>query len=201
LVELLLALELLFQPVPYRELRYVEVVGQTDFYTCGPAAVATLLTYYYSIPTTEAEALELAEGFTRAQGLEPAKGINALALKQTLEAKGILTKGFRVKPEALKDYFDRGGLPLIAHLTEPQKHFVVVVGFVGDQVVLGDPSWGRRIIPFTAFVKEHGYSEIVLVPLPSDPEIVRTVKERQKATLEWAADRLAHLANLREGLP
>jgi len=201
LVELLLALELLFQPVPYWELRYTEVVGQTDFYTCGPAAVATLLTYYYGIPTTEAEALELAEGFMRAQGLEPAKGINALALKQTLEAKGILTKGFRVKPEALKDYFDRGGLPLIAHLTEPQKHFVVVVEFVGDQVVLGDPSWGRRIIPFTAIVKEHGYSEIVLVPLPADREIVRTAKERQKATLEWAAYRLAHLANLQEGLP
>jgi predicted double-glycine peptidase len=201
MIEVLLLVELLFQPVPYRELRYIEVVGQTDFYTCGPAAVATLLTYYYSIPTTEAEALELAEGFMRAQDLEPAKGINALALKQTLEAKGILTKGFRVKPEALKDYFDRGGLPLIAHLTEPQKHFVVVVGFVGDQVVLGDPSWGRRTIPFSAFVKEHGYNEIVLVSLPSDPEIVRSAKERQKATLEWAADRLAHLANLREGLP
>jgi len=118
--------EPLFQLAPYRDLRYAEIVRQTDWYTCGPAAVATLLTYYYNIPTTEAEALELAEGFMRAQGLEPAKGINALALKQTLEAKGILTKGFRVKPEALKDYFDRGGLPLIAHLTEPQKHFVVV---------------------------------------------------------------------------
>ena len=67
MLALFLLVELLFQPVPYRELRYV--VGQTDFYTCGPAAVATLPTYYYGIPTTEAEALELAEGFMRAQGL------------------------------------------------------------------------------------------------------------------------------------
>ena len=69
MVELLLAPEFLVQPVPYQELRYVEVVGQTDFYTCGPAAVATLLTYYYGIPTTEAEALELTEEFMRAQDL------------------------------------------------------------------------------------------------------------------------------------
>jgi len=55
----------------YRELRYDGVVGQTDWYTCGPAAVATLLTYYYGIPTTEAEALKLAEGFMREMGLEP----------------------------------------------------------------------------------------------------------------------------------
>jgi len=64
-LEFLLA-ELLFQPVSYRDLRYVKVVGQTDFYTCGLAAGATLLTYYYGIPTTEGEALELAEGFMRA---------------------------------------------------------------------------------------------------------------------------------------
>lgn len=48
------------------------MVGQIDWYTCGPAAVATLLTYYYEIPTTEAEALELAEEFMREMGLEPA---------------------------------------------------------------------------------------------------------------------------------
>ncbi|MGB9861638.1 MAG: C39 family peptidase [Candidatus Bipolaricaulaceae bacterium] len=176
------------------------MVGQTDWYTCGPAAVATLLTYYYGIPATEEDALELAEGFMREMGLDPKQGINALALKRTLEAKGIPTKGFRVKPEALKDYFDRGGLPLIAHLTQPQKHFVVAIGFVGDHIVLADPSWGRRIVPFTAFVKEHGYSEVVLVPIPP-PELFPTAWERQKATLEWARNRVSTLANLREWLP
>ena len=31
---------------PYRTLRYEGVVGQTTYYTCGAAAVATLLTHY-----------------------------------------------------------------------------------------------------------------------------------------------------------
>lgn len=106
MLTLILFAELVFQPMPYLELRYEWVVGQTDWYTCGPAAVATLLNFF-GIPTTWEEALELAEEFMRAQGFEPGaeRGINALALKQTLEAKGIPTKGFRVKPEALKDFF------------------------------------------------------------------------------------------------
>lgn len=202
MAELVLLVELLFQPVPYRDLRYEWVVGQADWYTCGPAAVATLLTHFYGLPTTEAEALELAEGFMRAQGLEPGLGrrITALALKQVLEAKGIPTKGFRVEPEALRDYFTRGGLPVIVHLTEPQKHFVVAVGMVGDQIVLADPSWGQSIIPFLALVKERGYSEVVLVPIPP-LELAQRAPEKQKEILEWAAFRLATLARLREALP
>jgi len=186
----------------YRELRYEGVIGQTDWYTCGPAAVATLLTHYYGIPTTETEALELAEGFMEKMGLEPGpeRGINALALKRTLEAKGIPTKGYRVKPEDLQDYFTQGGLPVIVHPTKPQKHFVVAVGMVGDEIVLADPSWGRSIIPFTALVNERGYSGVVLVPIPP-LELAQRAQEKQKEILEWAAFRLAALARLREELP
>lgn len=199
MVELILFFELLLQPVPYRNLRYEWVVGQAEWYTCGPAAVATLLTYY-GISATEEDVLSLAEDFMREMGLDPKQGINALALKRALEAKGIPTKGFRVKPDALKDYFDRGGLPLIAHLTEPQKHFMVAIGFVGDQIVLADPSWGRRIIPFSAFVEDHKYSEVVLVPIPP-PELILIARERQAAILEWARLRLQRLNDLRERMP
>jgi len=199
---MLLALEPAVSPVSYRDLRYIEVIGQTDWYTCGPAAVATLLTYYYGIPTAEAEALELAEDFMREMGLEPGpeRGINALALKQTLEAKGVPTKGYRVKPGALRDYFARGGLPVIVHFTEPQKHFVVAVGMVEDQIVLADPSWGRSIIPFSALIEERGYSGIVLVPIPP-PELVQHVRSSQEDALRWAQERLSALARLREELP
>ncbi|MEO1430329.1 MAG: hypothetical protein AAFV71_14945 [Cyanobacteria bacterium J06633_8] len=34
------------RPIPYRTLRYQKVIGQTEWYTCGPAAIATLLIYY-----------------------------------------------------------------------------------------------------------------------------------------------------------
>lgn len=133
-------------------------------------------------------------------GPGPERGINALALKKTLEAKGIPTKGYRVKPEDLRDYFTRGGLPVIVHLTKPQKHFVVAVGMVEGQLVLADPSWGRSIIPFSALIGERGYTGIVLVPIPSS-ELARRAQAVQKAVLTWAQGRLAALARLREELP
>lgn len=197
MLELLLLAELLFQPLPHRDLRYAEVVGQADWYTCGAAAVATLLTHYYGIPTTEAEALELAEGFMAATGREPGQALTALALKQTLEAKGIPTKGYRVSPEALADYFTRGGLPLILHLTEPQKHFAVGVGMVGDHIVLADPSWGQSLLPLSVLVHERGYSGVVLVPIPP-PELFFVVQERQQKALRRAEERLLALDRLRE---
>ncbi|MEM4919229.1 MAG: cysteine peptidase family C39 domain-containing protein [Thermofilaceae archaeon] len=190
-------MELLFQTLPYRDLWYTGVVGQTDWYTCGAAAVATLLTHYYGIPTTEAEALELAEGFMAATGREPGQALTALALKQTLEAKGIPTRGYRVTPEALTDYFARGGLPVILHLTEPQKHFVLGVGMVWDHLVLADPSWGQSLLPISVLVHERGYSGVVLVPIPP-PELFFVVQERQQKALRRAEERLLALDRLRK---
>ncbi|MGC9523684.1 MAG: C39 family peptidase [Anaerolineae bacterium] len=194
--------ELLSGVASHRDLRHAQVVGQSSNYTCGPAAVSTLLTYYYGIPITEMEALELAEAAMRAEGGQPGRerGINALALLRVLEAKGIPTTGYRVSLGALHDYFERGGLPLIAHLTTPNKHFVVAVGVVNDHVVLADPTWGRSIIPFSALIEERGYRGVVLVPIPN-PGITQRVRAAQQATLTWARQRLAALSRLRESLP
>lgn len=184
----------------FRELRYEGVVGQTDWYTCGPAAVATLLIYYFGIETSEFEILELSEGFMRKRGQGPGHGITALALKQALQAMGIETRGIRVTPVALADYFRRGGLPLILHVSHPQEHYLVVIGMIGEQVILTDPSWGRAIIPFSILAEEKWESGVVLVTVPS-AELVQRVRAQQERTLAWAVERLSRLANLRETLP
>jgi predicted double-glycine peptidase len=186
----------------FHELRYEGVVGQTNEYTCGAAAVATILTYFYGISTSESEILNLAEEAVQMRGGEPSQGhgLTAYDLKKGLEVEGIEAKGFQVTPQALRDYFVRGGLPAIIHLTKPEKHFVVAVGMLGNQIVLADPSWGRSIIPFTVLISARGYSEVVLVPIPS-PELAVRVEIEQKKTLVWAQDRLIALAWLREDLP
>ncbi len=185
-------------PTPYRTLRHAEVVVQTDWFTCGAAAVATLLRVYYGRGEVgEKEVLALA---LRAMGLgeEEArpKGLTALALLRAMEALGLPGRGFRVSLEGLRDYFARGGLPLILHTTRPEPHYVVGVGMVGDQVVLDDPSWGRRLLPLQEFIPHKGFSGAVLVPTPS-PEFIPLVRARQGAVLAWARGRLERLETLR----
>jgi hypothetical protein len=189
-------------PSSYLFLRYTDVIEQSNEYTCGAAAVATLLTCFYGIPVTEQDALNLVYGSMHARGEKPeqGRGITAYDLKEALEAKGIRTEGFLVKPAALQDYFSRGGLPVIIHLTKPEKHFEVVVGMVGEQIVIADPSWGRSVMPLTLLVEQRGYDGVVLVPIPS-AELAHQAAVRQGKALEWAALRLTRLSQLRESLP
>lgn len=185
---------------PYRELRYEGVIGQTSYYTCGPAAVATLLSHYYGQPTAESEILELSEKAMEGSGKSPEeRGVTALALRQALAAKGIQARGMRLTLTSLADYFRKGGLPVVLHLTKPQMHYVLAVGMVGDWVILADPSWGRRIQPLSALVNEQGFSGVTLVPLPPE-NLISTAKEQQSETLRWAEFRLARLNSLRRKL-
>ncbi len=185
---------------PYRTLRYEGVIGQTSYYTCGPAAVATLLTYYYDRPTTEAEILELSETAMEGSGKNPEeRGITALALIQALADRGIQARGMRLTLTSLAEYFGNGGLPVVLHVTKPQMHYVLAVGMVGDWIILADPSWGRRIQPLDALVNEQGFSGVTLVPVTSE-NLIFTAKEKQNETLSRAESRLATLNSLRRKL-
>lgn len=178
---------------PYRTLRYEGTIGQTSYYTCGPAAVATLLVHYYGQATTENEILELSEKAMAGSDKKPEeRGITALALRQALGSKGIRARGMRLTLESLTDYFQKGGLPIILHVTKPQMHYVLAVGTVGDWVVLADPSWGRRVQLLSALLEEQGFSGVTLVPLPPEG-FISTARKEQSETLTWAESRLARL--------
>jgi len=188
--------------VSYNVLRYRDVVEQTSEYACGAAAVATILTYFYGVSASETDVLELICASMRARGERPTQGqgFTAYDLKEALTASGVASKGFLVKVAALQDYFARGGLPVIIHLTKPQKHFEVAVGMLGDQIVIADPSWGRSVVPLAELVEQRGYSGVVLVPIPSS-ETVLQVTSRQQDVLGWATQQLASLSQLRDSLP
>jgi len=187
-------------PIPYRTLRYEGVVGQTEWYTCGPAAVATLLTQFYNLKTSETEILKLSLDAMAGTGKDPTKGgMTALALKQALSKKGIPAKGIQITSKALTDYFDAGGLPIILHVTKPQLHYVLAIGMVKDRVILADPSFGRRILPMSTLVEEKGFNGVTLVPIPP-PTLVSYIREQQSKTLRWAENRLERLSTLRQRL-
>ena len=160
-------------------LRSVNLAEQSNEYTCSVTAMDALFMYFYGISTAEDGVLDLIYETTRARGEKPSQkqGLTAYNLKEALKAKGITSKGFLVKPAALQDYFSRGGLPVIIHLTKPEKHFEVAVGMVGDHIVIADPSWGRSIIPLSELVKQRGYDGVVLVPIQLCPSGCRLQAE------------------------
>ena len=185
----------------FLSLRYEGVVPQTADYTCGAAATACLLAMYYGIPTTEAETLEIATQQMLARGEEPgfARGLTAYDLKTASKALGLDMEGYELTHALLEDYFERGGLPLIAHVTKPQAHYLVVVGMAAHHVLLSDPSWGRYIAPARELADARGMSGVFLVPLPDREEALHA-RGVQASALQWMQTRILQLTDLREAM-
>src|SRR5690606_14531155 len=73
----------------FLDLREAGVTRQTSSYTCGPAAVATLMTSFFFVPTTEHAVLERALDAYLAED-DALAGISLYALSHSLDQFGIV---------------------------------------------------------------------------------------------------------------
>jgi predicted double-glycine peptidase len=114
---------------------------QYDF-SCGSAAIATLLTHHYGQPVNEAAVFQ--SMYERGdQAKIRVEGFSLLDMKRYLESHGYRADGVQVTPDELA----KVGVPAIALISDNgYKHFVVVKGMQGSRVVLGDPALGTRIV-------------------------------------------------------
>lgn len=125
------------------EMRWDSVVRQQYDFSCGSAAVATLLTYHYARPTSEAEVFKamIAEGDKEKIRAE---GFSMLDMKRYLDAQGLNSDGFRLS----LDDFIAIGIPAITLInTGGYHHFVVVKGAEDGQILVGDPAVGSVVVP------------------------------------------------------
>lgn len=131
----------------WRELPFRSVVRQEYDFSCGSAALATLLTHHYGQPTSEADA------FTRMyadgdQATIRKGGFSMLDMKRYLVGRGLRAEGYRTN----LDEIGIQGTPVIARIQlGAYRHFVVVKGVSGDSVLVGDPALGRRVFSKAQF--------------------------------------------------
>lgn len=133
----------------YRDIPFRTVVRQQHDYSCGSAAVATLLTYHYGAPRTEAEVFEAMYAVGDKQRIE-AQGFSLLEMKLYLDGQGYASDGFRLSYDALA----RLNTPSIAMInTGNYRHFVVVKGVADTHILVGDPTLGLRTYKRADFEK------------------------------------------------
>ncbi len=126
-----------------QEKGWERVIRQQYDFSCGSAAVATLLTFHYQRETSEAEVFE---SMIRAGDAEQIQqhGFSMLDMKRYLDARGLNADGFRIS----LDDFIRIGVPAITMVdTGGYKHFVVVKGIDDANVLVGDPAAGTQVVP------------------------------------------------------
>ncbi len=130
-----------------KEIRFRGTLRQQYDFSCGSAALATLLTHHYGKTVSEAQVFEAM--YLRGDQQKIRKeGFSMLDMQRFLAAQGLRADGFQLPLQKLVE----AGLPAIVLVTDKgYSHFVVVKGVAGGRVLLGDPSSGARAMSRTAF--------------------------------------------------
>lgn len=127
--------------VSYRDLPFRTVVRQHYDFSCGSAALATLLRHHYGRDVDE-EAVFRAMYVAGDQAAIQRVGFSLLDMKSYLEQRGYRADGFRVSLDALA----RRKTPAIVMIdTAGYRHFVVLKAVEGDRVLIGDPALGLKV--------------------------------------------------------
>lgn len=123
-----------------KEARFRTTVPQRYDFSCGSAATATLLTYQYGHPVSEADVFERMYA-TGNRAKIRAEGFSLLDMRRYLRSVGYEADGFEVPLDKLLEE----GVPAIVLLNDRgYRHFVVVKGLRGHRVLIGDPARGNR---------------------------------------------------------
>lgn len=125
-----------------KEARYKTTIRQQYDFSCGSAAVATLLTYQYGYPVSEQTVFQNMY-VNGDQAKIRQEGFSLLDMKRFLESRGFLADGYELPLSKLEET----QIPAIVLVVENgYHHFVVVKGVHGNRVLVGDPALGTRAL-------------------------------------------------------
>ena len=161
----------------FQEKKYKTTYPQQNDFSCGSAALATLLAYNYNIRVTEQAVFkDMIENGNKKVISE--SGFSLLDIKNFLTRHGLASNGYRAPLSKLAQV----EVPAIVLVNvRGYSHFVVLEGIHGGWVLLSDPANGMRSEPIGEF--ESQWTGIFLL-------IVTNAEQAQKRfndPARWAA--------------
>lgn len=164
-----------------RERKFEDVVEQKTDFSCGAAALATILQEAYHRDLSENQVVQAMLKIS-----DPAvvreQGFSLLDVKHYLETLGMRGRGYRVPPEVLKEV----KVPAIVLLNyKGYKHFVVLRRATDEQVYLGDPALGNRVMPLDEFAK--GWNGVIFAVIGNDYDQGNALPHPREALTVWTS--------------
>ena len=136
-----------------KDARDHNVIKQRSDFSCGAAALATMLRYGFGEPITERDILNqlFALLTTDEQATVRNTGFSLLHLQRVAEQRGYNAQGFRLDPTQLRML---AGPVVVFIQPRGYKHFAVLRGVREDRVYLSDPSRGNIRMPSYTFLHD-----------------------------------------------
>lgn len=142
----------------YKEARFKSVIKQEYDFSCGSAALASLLTFHYEDPVEEKTVFEdmYENGDQEKINRE---GFSMLDMKNYLDKRGYRADGYQVGLDRIKN---KAKIPAITLInSNGYNHFVVVKGVTQTEVLIADPAQGSRVISREEF--ERGWNGLIFL--------------------------------------
>lgn len=178
---------------PMSELKFRNVVRQAYDYSCGSAALTTMLDYYLGRNLEERQVMEGLLRFGEADKIVQRRGFSLLDMKRFVGALGYKSGGFKAEFKDLDDLEHPAIVPV--HYAG-FKHFVVVRDVYNDHVFVADPSLGN--ISFTRTRFEEVWDQnilFVIYPSGQEPQNALALSDRDLRIID---DRTVSLLAFRE---
>jgi predicted double-glycine peptidase len=150
---------------PLSELKYKNIVRQAYDYSCGSAALVTILKYHLGIEVSEQASMEGMMAFGEKDKIIERRGFSLLDMKRYLASLNVQSAGFRAEIADLLT-LDQPGIVPIDYAGF--KHFVVLRGVRGGLVFLADPAMGNITFPIDEFAALWDRNTLFLAYPPKD---------------------------------
>ena len=178
---------------PLDQLQFRNVIRQAYDYSCGSAALTTLLDYYLGRNLEERQVMEGLLHFGEAEKIAERRGFSLLDMKRFVAALGYESGGFRAQFSDLEDLSHPAIVPIEY---AGFKHFVVVRDVRDNHVFVADPALGN--ISFTRVRFEEVWDQNVLfIVYPGDKPSLNALALNER-DLRLVDDRTTSMLAFRE---
>jgi uncharacterized protein len=161
---------------PLSAIRFGNVVKQAFDYSCGSAALATVLDYDLGEDLTEKQVINGLLRFGDSRKIAERRAFSLLDMKKFVHVLGYKGVGYKADIEDLKTL----GRPCIIPITIfKYRHFVVFRGIYKGHVFVADPWRGDSSFTLQQF-KDMWYQNVIFVVYPGDARQANLLRLRDK---------------------
>jgi predicted double-glycine peptidase len=178
---------------PHSELKFRHIVRQAFDYSCGSAALVTILNYHLGLSVDEQQAMEGMLELGEKEKIIERRGFSLLDMKRYVASLGVHSAGFRAE---VKDLMILEQPAIVPIDYAGSKHFVVLRGIRDDLVYLADPSAGNIVFSVTEFATLWDRNTLFVLYPPKDHPPVAQLALSDKELGVFDMDRVRDVANL-----
>jgi len=161
---------------PYSDIKFRNIVRQAYDYSCGSAALTTILQHYLGRNFQERQVMEGLLHYGENERIVERRGFSMLDMKRLVTALGFPAGGFKAE---MQDLIDLDHPAIVPIQYAGYKHFVVVKTVENDRVFIADPSKGNLTFTIERF-KEAWDQNVLFVVFPGDAKPVDGLELREE---------------------